>query len=185
MFRRRGVIRPFGRPNFGGIPPALRRVNDLMAAGDYTGAAGGFEGLAQGAVARNGPRAPFLLIQAGRMRILAGQVPVGMTHLQQGLDLFRSRGQWQRYRNWSLRITGELSQRGLTDQARQFEADLKTNLPAGFISPADQGKAKQSLPTHCPGCGGPLHADEVEWTDEITAECQYCGSAVRAESLSG
>jgi len=182
MFRRRGIARTFGRPAIPDIPPALRRANELMAIGDYTGAAQAFEELARGAVSRNGPRAPLLLIQAGRMRILAGQVPLGMTHLQQGLGLFVMRDQWQRFRNFSQLIAAELSQRGLTEQAKQIEANLKTNLPAGFIPGAGPEKAKHVLPTNCPGCGGPLHADEVEWTDEITAECQYCGSAVRTES---
>jgi hypothetical protein len=152
-----------------------------MATGDYPGAAQAFEDLARGAVARNGPRAPWLLIQAGRMRILAGQVPSGMTHLQQGLGLFARRGQWQRFRNSGQRIEAELSQHGLTGQAKQIEAALKASLPAGFVPGPGLEKTKRVLPTNCHGCGGPLHADEVEWTDEITAECPYCGSAVRAE----
>jgi len=183
MFRRRGFVRPFGTPG-ADIPPALRRANELMAAGDYPGAAQAFEDLARGAVARNGPRAPWLLIQAGRMRILAGQVPLGMTHLQQGLGLFATRGQWQRFNNNAQRLMAELSQRGLTGQAKQIEATLKASLPAGFVPVRGAGsdKVKRVLPTNCHGCGVPLHADEVEWTDEITAECPYCGSAVRAES---
>ena len=112
MFRRRGFVRPFGRPPIPDIPPALRRANELMAMDDYPGAAQAFEELARGAVSRNGPRAPWLLIQAGRMRILAGQVPLGMTHLQQGLGLFAARGQWQQFSNTSQRIMAELSQRG-------------------------------------------------------------------------
>lgn len=165
------------------IPPALRRANELMAMGDYPGAAQAFEELARGAVARNGPRAPLLLLQAGRMRILAGQVPLGMTHLQQGLGLFAARGQWQQFRDSGQRVVAELSQRGLTEQAGQIEATLKTSLPAGFVPGPAAGpeKAKPVLPTNCPGCGGPLHAGEIEWTDEITAECPFCGSAVRAE----
>jgi len=183
MFRRRGFARPMARAFAPDIPPALRRANQLMARGDYPGAAQAFEVLARGAVARNGPRAPMLLIQAGRMRILAGQVPMGMIHLKQGLGLFAARGQWQRFNNAGLRVSAELSQHGLIEQAGQIEATLKANLPAGFIPGLGIGtqKTKRVLPTNCHGCGGPLHADEVEWTDEITAECPYCGSAVRAE----
>jgi hypothetical protein len=152
-----------------------------MAIGDYPGAAQAFEELARGAMARNGRRAPLLLLQAGRMRILAGQVPLGMTHLQQGLGLFATRAQWQRFRNSGQRIVDELSQRGLTDQAKQIEVTLKANLPASFVPGEGPERTKRVLPTKCPGCGGPLHADEIEWTDEITAECPYCGSPIRAE----
>jgi hypothetical protein len=182
MFRRRGFARSFGRPPIPDIPPALRRANELMAIGDYPGAAHAFEEMARGAVARNGPRAPLLLLQAGRMRILAGQVPLGMTHLQQGLGLFAARGQWLRFRNSSQRLMAELSQRGLADQAGQIEAALKSSLPAGFVPGSAPEKAARVLPMKCPGCGGSLHSDEVEWTDDITAECPYCGSAVRAQS---
>jgi len=185
MFRRRGLIRPFRRPPIPDIPPALRRANELMGVGDYPGAALAFEELARGAVFRNGPRAPLLLIQAGRMRIQAGQVSSGMTHLRQGLGLFAARGQWQQFQNSSQRLIVELAQRGLTGQAEQIEAILKASLPAGFVSGAGAGaapeKGKRVLPTNCPGCGGPLHSDEIDWTDDITAECPYCGSAIRTE----
>jgi hypothetical protein len=183
MFRRRGFVRPFGRSPITVIPPALRRANELMAVGDYPAAAQVFEELARGAVARNGPRAPWLLLQAGRMRILEGQIPSGMTHLQQGLGLIAARGQWQLFRNAGQRVVAELSQRGLAEQAKQIDETLKISLPAGFVPGPGAGpeKTKRVLPTNCPGCGGPLHGDEVEWTDEITAECPYCGSAVRFE----
>jgi hypothetical protein len=182
MFRRRGSVRSFGRPPIPGIPPGLRRANELMAIGDYPGASQAFEELARGAIARNGPRAPSLLLQAGRMRILAGQVSLGMTHLQQGLELLAARSQWQRYYNSGHRVVAELSQHGLTDLAKQIEATQKKSLPAGFVPGPGVWleKTRPVLPTNCTGCGGPLHADEVEWTDEITAECPYCGSAVRA-----
>jgi hypothetical protein len=183
MFRRRGLNRPFARPGIQDIPPALRRANELMAIGDYPGAATAFEELARGAVARNGPRAPILLIQAGRMRVLAGQVPLGMTHLKQGLGLFATRGQWQRFNNNARRLQAELSQRGLAGEAGQIETVLKTSLPAGFVPGSEVAaeKARPVLPTNCHGCGGPLHPEEVEWTDEITAQCPYCGTPVRAE----
>ena len=183
MFRRRGIVRPFGRPAIADIPPALRRANELMAIGDYPGSALAFEEMARRAVARNGPRAPMLLLQAGRMRILAGQVPLGMTHLQQGLGLFAARGQWQQFRNSGLRMEAELSERGLIEQAGQIEATLIAILPASFVSDPGSGaeNTRRILPTNCHGCGAPLHANDVEWFDEITAECPYCGSAVRVE----
>ena len=33
--------------------------------------------------------------------------------------------------------------------------------------------------SHCPSCGASLRPDEVEWLDDVTAECAYCGSPVR------
>jgi hypothetical protein len=83
-----------------------------------------------------------------------------------------------------MRFTAELKARGLVTEAKQIEYYLKTSLPAGFVFGAGAGmeKPKPILPTNCPGCGGPIRSDEVEWADELTAECPYCGSAVRAQS---
>src|SRR5512137_1027326 len=94
MFRRRGLvrpIRPLGPPQ---IPPALQRANQMMAAGNYAAAAEIFEQFSRGAVNRDGPRAPWFLFQAGRARLLAGQVDMGVMHIREGLSLFAERGQW-------------------------------------------------------------------------------------------
>lgn len=187
MFRRRGFRRPFNRP-FNrpltpDIPPALRRANEFMAMGNYSAAAADFEELARGAVARNGPRAPLLLITAGRMRILAGQIPLGMQHLKQGLGLIASRGKAEQYQKTCQRLADELTQMGRAEEASQIMA-LMTGSPNGISNPTGIGmpdKKPPILPTNCPGCGGPLRAAEVEWTDEITAECPFCGTPVRVE----
>ena len=182
MFRR-PLGRPLRRAMVGNIPPALQRANQLMAAGQYSGAAEIFEQFARGALARNGPRAPWFFLQAGHARILAGQVPVGMADFQQGLSLFAARGQFQKLYRAGMRFVAELRARGLTAEAKQIEDYLKTTLPAGFTAEpgSGRGKPKPVLPTNCPGCGGPIRSDEVEWADDVTAECPYCGSAVRAE----
>lgn len=182
MFRR-GMNRPIRRAMMVEIPPALRRANELMAAGQYATAADIFEQFANGAQQRGGPRAPQFFLQAGRCRVLAGQVPRGMTLLKQGLSIIAKRGNWRHLQNASQRIMAELNQRGLNAESAEIETWLKQTIPAGFTSGLGAGpeKTKHVLPTNCHGCGGPLHADEVEWTDDITAECPFCGSAVRAE----
>jgi len=154
-----------------------------MATGQYEAAAEIFEQFARGALARNGPRAPWFFLQAGQARLLAGQVPAGMAHLQQGLSLFAARGQFQRLYRAGMRFVAELKARNLSADAKQIEDYLKTTLPAGFVAgPATAAeKPKPVLPTTCHGCGGPIRSDEVEWVDDVTAECPYCGSAIRAE----
>ncbi|MBN2385497.1 MAG: hypothetical protein JXB85_00650 [Anaerolineales bacterium] len=181
MFRRR----PPGRPLRPGMAPQahplLRRANDLMAAGNYAEAAQAFEQLANGALSRGIPRAPQLFLQAGRCRVLAGQAPVGMAHLEQGLRLFAGQGRLPELHRAGARVVAELNQRGLAEEAARIEALLKGVLPAEFI-PTGPGPAKKAvLPTSCPGCGGPIRSDEVEWIDTTTAECPFCGSAVRVE----
>jgi len=181
MFRR-GMNRPLRRAMMAEIPPALRRANELLATGQYVAAADIFEQFARRALQRGGPRAPQFFLQAGRCRVLAGQVPAGMTLLMQGLSIIAKRGNWLHLQNAGQRIVAELNQRGLKAESAEIAAWLKQTIPAGFAAAPASGPPKpRHLPTNCPGCGGPLHTDEVEWTDEITAECPYCGSAVRVE----
>ena len=182
MFRR-SLGRPLRRVQVGSIPPALQRANKLMASGNYAEAAGIFEQFANGALTRNGPRAPWFFLQAGQARLLAGSVPAGMAHIQQGLNLFAARGQFQRLYHAGVRFATELKAHGMTAEAQQIEDYLKKALPAGFVpgSGASAEKPRPILPTTCPGCGGPIRSDEVEWADEVTAECPYCGSSVRAQ----
>ena len=182
MFRRRAMMRPLRRAMMTpDVHPLLRRANDLMAQGDYPAAAEAFEQLARGAEARGIPRAPHLYLRAGQAHILANQVEAGMAHLKRGLSMMAAAGQGAMLQNSGQRIADELNERGLTKEAQEIEAYLKT-LPTAPGGSAVAGPAKRlALPTHCPGCGGPLRADELAWLDEVTAECSYCGSPVRGE----
>jgi hypothetical protein len=182
MFRR-PIRRPLRRVQAGSIPPALQHSNQLMASGQYDEAAGIFEQFANGALARNGPRAAWFLLQAGQARLQAGQVQQGMAHLQRGLGLLAGSGQFQRLYHAGNRFIAEFKARGLVAEAQQIEILLQTSLPAGFTPGAGDSmeRSRPLLPTNCPSCGGSLRPDEVEWADGMTAECPYCGSAVRAE----
>ena len=64
----------------------------MMATGQYAAAAEIFEQFARGAVQRNGPRAPLFLLQAGRARLHANQVPAAMAHFLEGFAIIAKRG---------------------------------------------------------------------------------------------
>jgi hypothetical protein len=180
---KRNFRQPLRRIQAGNVAPALLRGNQLMASGRYVEAADVFEEFARGALARRGPRAPWLLLQAGQAHLMAGQVPAGMAHIQQGLGLFARNGQFRRLYHVGMRFVAELEGRGLAAESKQIEDYLKTALPAGFVPVPENSveKTKAVLPTSCPVCGGPIRSNEIEWIDGLTAECPYCGSAVRAE----
>jgi hypothetical protein len=179
--------RAFGRPlrsGFAGnIPPLLQHANQLMSTGNYTEAASAFEQLGRAAEARGGPRAPFFYIQAGRAHIQGRQIAPGLEYLQRGLGLFAVRGQAGKVFNVGNRIVGELNQHELTREAGQISSYIKSLIPNFNGNLAGPAQAKRPpLPTHCPGCGAPVRPDEVEWLDDATAECAFCGSPVRGES---
>jgi hypothetical protein len=180
MFRRRGqgLFGGAGRPN---VPPMLQRANQLMAAGDYAGAAVAYKELAQRAENRFGKRAPFLFIQAGRAAILSGQTKTGVADLRHGLTIFASQGRFPRMRAFAQLAIEDLKSRNLNAEAEEIASLLKVSLPKGFQAESSTPVKKHVLPTHCPSCGAAVRSDEVDWLDDVTAECAYCGSPVRGE----
>ncbi len=162
------------------VPPILQEANFAFDKGNYGRAAELFEQIAQTADARGGPRAPIFHLQAGRARIFAGQTKLGMSSLKRGLELFAQRGQLHKFHRASQRVIAELNARGLTAEATEIEAWLK-NLaaPMSNLETKSLPVKRPTLPTHCPSCGAAIRPDEVDWLDEVTAECEYCGSPVR------
>jgi hypothetical protein len=163
------------------IPPILQRANVLLNKGEYAEAAAAFEQIARAAELRGGPRAPVFFLQAGHARILAGQNAAGFAWLKHGLNLLAQRGQQARLYQVAPRVIAQLEQHGLSKEAAELREWLKSALPQGFAAPAAEAAGKPVLPTHCPACGAPVRTDEVEWLDEITAECAFCGSPVRGK----
>jgi len=176
---RRQMRRGFA-PN---IPPILQEANLAFDKGEYGRAAELFERIAQGADARGGPRAPLFHLQAGRSRLLAGQTSLGLPSLKRGLELLAQRRQYQRLQNAGQRLVAELQEQGLTKEATEIETWLSSALPSVRArEPQLESVRRPVLPTHCPQCGAALRPDEVEWLDDATAECAYCGSPVRDEA---
>jgi hypothetical protein len=65
-------------------------------------------------------------------------------------------------------------------EAAEIETWLNTVSPSLLDVEAQAAPAKRpTLPMHCPACGAPLRPDEVDWLDNVTAECGFCGSPVR------
>ena len=179
--RRRGPFRrPFRRAKPFDVPPELRSANELMEAGQYSEAALAFEQIAEQAERRRGPRAPLFHLRAGQAYAKANDTQNAMPHLKKGLGMIAARGDWAPLDDFGQRAVDELKQLGYATEAEELAAYLVTLLPHKTPKRTRAEKAV-SLPTHCPGCGAPLRADEVEWMDQETAECIYCGSPVRGE----
>jgi hypothetical protein len=184
MFRRRPIRRML-RPARGRVrraPQELILANQMMESGNYQGAAEQFEVLARIAASRNGLHTPQFYLQAGRACFLAGQNEAGLANLKQGLSLLAGRAAWRRFYNVGNRIVSELNQLGLKNEANEILDLLKAKLPGDFsASRSINSTRKPVLLTHCPSCGGAIRLDEVEWLDDITVECAYCGSPVRED----
>jgi hypothetical protein len=159
------------------VPPILQEAIFAFDKGEYGRAGELFERLAETASARGATRAPLFYLKAGQSRILAGQTALGMPSLKRGLELLAQREQFPRLQNAGARVVSELKKHGLQQEAAQIETWLGNVLPSPASSVA--APKRPSLPTHCPACGAGVRPDEVEWLDEVTAACAYCGSPIR------
>lgn len=193
LFRRRRP--PRRRPPFWRQPPRplspaarkalqrLRQAHELMTNGKHAEAAVIFDELAAGASKRDLPRAPQLLLQAGRAWIEAGETERGIANLKDGLNLMEKMKQFRRLPIVSQRVIDELRDRGFTNQANEIEAEIKVTLATHGLSfaavPGAMGKPR--LPAKCPYCGGNVLPDELEWIEERYPSCTYCGSLLEAK----
>ena len=162
------------------VPPILQEANFAFDKGEYGRAGELFEKIAETAAARGGPRAPLLYLQAGRARIFAGQTALGMPSLKRGLELLAQRRSFLRLHRLRRRLIHELRERGLEKEAAEIETwTISPEVAVSETELQETPVKRPLLPTHCPSCGAAVRPDEVEWLDEVTAECAYCGSPIR------
>src|SRR5688572_11732814 len=163
------------------VPPILQEANFAFDKGEYGRAGELFEKIAETAAARGGPRAPLFYLQAGRARALAGQIALAMPSLKRGFELLAQRGAWEKFQQVGQRAVSELMENGFTAESQELRAFLNRQSPREIpLTPSLARPIKKpTLPTHCPSCGAAVRPDEVEWLDEVTAECAYCGSPIR------
>lgn len=179
--RRRPFRRPFRRSGPLRIPPELQYANELMDAGHHTQAAIAFEKISRRADTRHGPRAPIFHLRAGHAYFLSGDAESGMPHLQKGLRSIAAQGKWDALQRFGQRAIDQLNELGFPAQAQEISNYFSETLPENSASTQPKPLQTPTLPTQCPGCGGPVRTDEVSWIDQLTAECIYCGSSIREE----
>lgn len=186
--RRRKPFGPFRlaraeRGLFSAPPPKLRQAHQLMAVGDYAAAAELFEQLAREGEASDFKRAPMMYLQAGRAYMWMGAEQTGLKLLKKGLSMLADDGRMLHFQRASRRIVAELQLRGLDGSASEIIQFLTMHASASAEIPTEPlaGVKRKKLPTHCPSCGGPLKPDDLEWLDDATAACDFCGSPVRGE----
>jgi hypothetical protein len=178
---RRRILRPL-RPLTPGPIRALARANRLFEEGQFAPAAGQFEQLAEAARAGKVRVAPRLFVQAARAHWRAGSLPRGMQLLRSGVEILIAAGAFAAARRIVASAAAELESLNHTGEAEEAKK-LLAEIPAAPEEEAAAAApaARPVLPTHCPQCGAVVRTDEVEWIDERTAECGYCGSPIRPE----
>ena len=109
-----------------------------------------------------------------------GSAIQGLDDLRHAVEGARRFGQLDRLMAAGPRIADELRAAGFASEAEAFLDSLG---PAGAL-PSSSGSAAARpprLPPKCPSCGGIVHPGEVEWADERSVLCDYCGSVIPGE----
>lgn len=187
MSPRRSPVRRRRRP-LGPVPEdigarkLLQRAHRMMENGEHAGAAKIFENLARKAEDRGQLRyAPHFYLQAGRTKILSGQVQLGSELLRYGLALIAKTEQWSDLARSGSRVIDELQILGHPEKSVEITNWLSKNLPEPLDHYEQSSQTEAILPRKCHNCGGALRPGEAVMLDEVTGECPYCGSAVRGK----
>ena len=197
MRRRRPLRRPPLRRPLRRRPPLpprleaarrqLQQAHRLMDEEKYDEAAPIFAELAQEAGAAGAlERAARLHLQAGRAYLEAEQLETALEHARRGLAQLARSGRPGRAASALKRAADELRQHGYEQEADELvrEFEEKTGRPlTDWLARAGSAPKRRTLPDKCAACGAPLRPDEVEWLDEFSAECAFCGAVAKTQAV--
>lgn len=164
----------------------VARAHELMAEGEYLAAGELFSRVAALAAGfQRFERAGHLYLQAGRAAYQGGNLTLAMAHADRAIAAFIEGEATGRATRAVGRLESELRGGGFEEEAALLHDKLESRLAeAGLQVGALAGDATidetAELPAHCPACLGPVRPDEVEWADETSAVCSYCGSILKA-----
>ena len=107
----------------------------------------------------------------------------GLPACAQAWKCWRLHGRWSELQRLGGTIVDLLNNGGYAEQAAAIGEWLSTSLIGKPIAAAVHSPAQQPLlPTRCPSCGAAVNSKELNWLDDLTAECLYCSGPIRAES---
>lgn len=189
---RRGMNRPARTP----LPPHpdlvaaredVARAHKLMAAGEFDAACDLFSRVAALAAGhQHFRRAGQLYAQAAHAAIEGGELALATSHADRAIATLIQGGDFPHAVRVVNRIKSELRAHGHEAEAESLRAKLEARLDElGLALPDFQASAtpptpRRELPAECHACLGPVRSDEVEWIDDNSATCAYCGSTLKA-----
>jgi hypothetical protein len=179
----------FRRRNIRGIQlgpvqmQVLSQANRLIAEGHPGEAAQLFADLAQQMEVSNHPRrAANQHAQAAHAYADNQDESDALAHARRALTLFLQYQMVERSPRFYANIERKLRARNMGKAADALQDEfskLVGSLPQPQVQP--QAPGQQRLPPTCPQCGAQVRGDEVEWINQYSAECIYCGSVVQTE----
>jgi hypothetical protein len=187
--RRPGMRRMFrqmaGSPAIDAARNELIRANHLLDAGHPAEAAAIFANISSLAEQHNFPgRAAQLAARAAHAFLQAQDAQHGVASARRAMRLSITVGDWPRAVKLGQRTLAELEAHGFKDEANALRQEIEQHLTQHGLSLTQatplEAALKLHLPAQCPSCLGPVRSDEVDWIDDTSATCSYCGSTLHA-----
>jgi len=161
----------------------LNRANRLLAVGQYAEAAGLFAQLGLLADRTGHPRqSANLYAQAAQAAAGQPDRELALLYGRTALKAFARLGMLLRVTDFLANFSQLLRQKGMDSEANLLQLEFGGQpIKVGPVPVEDEPSAPASarLPSACPQCGAPARSDEVEWIDEQSAECAYCGGVIQ------
>src|SRR5258708_11103989 len=182
MFR---PLRPFAQnsPLNASQIEVLAQANQLIGSGKPGDAAPLFAQLAQDLSSNHPRRAANLHALAAHAYADSAHGQLALGEARAALTIFLQANMMGRAPVFYNNILRKFTQHGMKNAADALQSEFGGkvgSLPAqGTPGPKVQ---RGLLPTNCPKCGAPVRGDSATWINDQTAECEYCGSAVRTVS---
>jgi len=185
--RRRRMLRQAAQ--LGAVPGPflqdLSRANQMLAVGGHQQAAALFAQLALQADRTGHPRqSANLYAQAAQAAAEQPDRELALLYGRAALKAFARLGMLLRVTGFLAAFSQLLRMKGMDSEANLLQLEFGGQpIKVTTVQEEDASSAQPSarLPSACPQCGAPARSDEVEWIDEQSAECAYCGGVIQAD----
>jgi len=157
----------------------LAKANQLMANNNSADAAPLYSELARELDTPRPRRAANLHARAAHAHADAGNEQLALAQARAALTMFIQYRMINRAPVFFANITRKFNNKGMKNSASALQNEFGNRVGQMPPQPAPGSVKRGVLPTNCPKCGAPIHSDEATWIDNLTAECDYCGAAIR------
>jgi hypothetical protein len=159
---------------------AFFQANQFYGMGQFEAAADSFIQLAHQMEKRGKPRqAANLHAQAALALAKAGIEPRALNQANIAFSQFTLLGMRQRVSEFKAELDRTLHPNKVsTSTDTPIQSNINPEI-RGFTSATENRRGK--LPATCHQCGAPVRSNQVEWIDDSSAECDFCGAVLQTE----
>lgn len=164
------------------------RAHEAIQNGDYVTAEEMF--IRVGALAAGHQRfrrAGHLYVQAARAALAGGNLTQATAHADKAIAAFVKSGDLPLAVHVMNRLADHFARKGHEAEASALREKLNARLLEINADPASvrpyhkaaPAEKPRELPAQCDACLGPVRPDEVQWLNETSASCAYCGNTLK------